>query len=97
MKDTSIVLKCRNKDLCSLFHQLLPVVREEQVVVGDTVAHWVIGTHHVQQGGEQRQRMSGRQRRVSQFTCISLMTEHGCIHDTVVTCFLWNRRKSPRG
>lgn len=54
-----IMLQCHNKNLHSLLHQLLPVVREEQVVVRDAVAHWIIGAHHVQQRGEQRQRVSG--------------------------------------
>ncbi len=54
----SVMLQCHNEDLHSLLHQLLPVVREEQVVVGDAVAHWIVGTHHIQQRGEQRQSMS---------------------------------------
>lgn len=53
------MFQCHNKNLHSLLHQLLSVVREEQVVVWDAVAHWIIGAHHVQQRGEQRQRMSG--------------------------------------
>lgn len=59
VRNPSVVLQCHNKDLHSLLHQLLPVVREEQVVVRDAVAHWIISTHHVQQRGEQRQSMSG--------------------------------------
>lgn len=54
----SIILQRHNKDLDGLLHELLPVVREEQVVVWDTVAHRIIGTHHIQQRGEQRQSMS---------------------------------------
>lgn len=59
MRNPSIMLQCHNKNLYSLLHQLLPVVREEQVVVRDAVAHWIIGAHHVQQRGEQRQCVSG--------------------------------------
>lgn len=58
MGNPSVMLQRHNEDLYSLLHQLLPVVREEQVVVRDAVAHWIIGTHHIQQRGEQRQRMS---------------------------------------
>lgn len=52
------MLQRHDKDLYSLFHQLLPVVTEEQVVVRDAIAHWIIGAHHVQQRGKQRQSMS---------------------------------------
>lgn len=47
-----------NKHLSSLLHQRLPVVREEQVVVGDAVAHRVVGTHGVEERGEERQCVS---------------------------------------
>lgn len=53
------MLQGYDKDLERLLHQLLPVVGEQEVVVGDPVAHRVVGTHHVEQRGEQRQRMSG--------------------------------------
>jgi len=52
------VLQGDNKDLERLLHQLLPVVGEQQVVVREAVAHRVVGTHHVEQGGEQGQGMS---------------------------------------
>lgn len=55
----SLVLQGDDKDLDRLLHQLLPVVGEQQVVVRDAVPHRVVGTHHVEQGGEQRQGMSG--------------------------------------
>lgn len=54
----SVVLERHNEDLYRLLHQLLPVVREEQVVVRDAEAHWIIGAHHIQQRREQRQSMS---------------------------------------
>lgn len=52
------MLQCHNENLHSLLYQLLPVVSKQQVVVWDAVAHWVIGTYHIQQRGEQRQSMS---------------------------------------
>lgn len=55
----SLMLQGDDKDLDGLLHQLLPVVREQQVVVRDAVPHRVVGTHHVEQGGEERQGMSG--------------------------------------
>lgn len=60
MGKPSVVLQGHDEDLHRLLHQLLPVVREEQVVVGDAVAHRVVGAHHIQQRGEQRQRVSAR-------------------------------------
>lgn len=54
----TIMLQGHNEDLHSLLHQLLPVVRKEQVVVRDAVAHWIIGAHHIQQRCEQGQSMS---------------------------------------
>lgn len=68
MKSPSVVLQRHDEDLNRLLHQLLAVVGKEQVVVRDAVAHRVVGTHHVQQGGEQRQRVSVGRRRVSK-TC----------------------------
>lgn len=59
MGNPSVMLQRHDEDLHSLLHQLLPVVREEQVVVRDAVTHWIVGTHHVQQRGEQRQSVSG--------------------------------------
>lgn len=58
MGNPSVMLQCDNQDLYSLLHQLLPVVSEQQVVIRDAVAYWIVGTHHIQQRGEQRQRMS---------------------------------------
>lgn len=58
MGNPSVVLQRHDEDLYGLLHQLLPVVREEQVVVRDAVAHRIVGAHHVQQGGEQRQGVS---------------------------------------
>lgn len=60
MGKPSVVLQGHDEDLHRLLYQLLPVVREEQVVVGDAVAHRVVGAHHIQQRGEQRQRVSAR-------------------------------------
>lgn len=58
MGNPAVVLQSHDENLHRLLHQLLPVVREEQVVVGDAVAHRVVGAHHIQQGGEERQRVS---------------------------------------
>ena len=58
MGNPSVMLQRHNEDLHSLLHQLLAVVGEEQVVVRDAVAHWIIGAHHVQQRGEERQSVS---------------------------------------
>lgn len=58
MGNPSVVLQRHDEDLNGLLHQLLPVVREEQVVVWDAIAHWIVGAHHVQQRGEQRQGVS---------------------------------------
>lgn len=55
----SLVLQGDDEDLQGLLHQLLPVVREKEVVVGNAVAHWVIGAHHIDQRGKQRQGMPG--------------------------------------
>lgn len=52
-----------NEHLSSLLHQGLPVVREEQVVVGDPVAHRVIGTHGVEERGEEGQCVSAGESR----------------------------------
>lgn len=52
-----------DKHLSSLLHQGLPVVGEEQVVVGDPVAHRVIGTHGVEERGEERQCVSAGESR----------------------------------
>lgn len=59
----TVVVQRDDEHLGSLLHQRLPVVREEQVVVGDPVAHRVIGTHGVQQGGEEGQGVSVWDRR----------------------------------
>lgn len=58
MGKPAVVLQSHDENLNRLLHQLLPVVREEQVVVGDAVAHRVVGAHHIEQGGEERQRVS---------------------------------------
>lgn len=52
-----------DKHLSSLLHQGLAVVGEEQVVVGDPVAHRVIGTHGVEERGEERQCVSAGESR----------------------------------
>lgn len=57
---SALMLQGHYEDLHSLLHQLLTVVGEEQVVVGDPVTHRVISAHHVQQGGEERQSVSLR-------------------------------------
>jgi len=57
-----LVLQRHHQDLHGHLHEPLPLVREEQVVVGDAVAHGVVGTHHVEQGGEQGQGVSERGR-----------------------------------
>lgn len=71
----SVMLQRHNEDLHSLLHQLLPVVREEQVVVRDAITHWIIGTHHIQQRGEQRQSMSrDKQMKTVLANCVHLST-----------------------
>ena len=54
----TVMVQGDNKHLSGLLHQGLPVVREEQVVVGDAVAHRVVGTHSVEERGEERQCVS---------------------------------------
>lgn len=66
----SLVLQGDDKDLDGLLHQLLPVVWEQQVVVRDAVAHGVVGTNHIEQGGEQRQGVSAKNR--WRWVCTSL-------------------------
>lgn len=50
-----LVLQSNDEDLDRLLHKLLPVVWEQQVVVGNAIAHRVIRTHHVDQRSKQRQ------------------------------------------
>lgn len=74
--DASVVLQRHDEDLHRLLHQLLPVVGEEQVVVRDAVAHRVVGAHHIQQRGEQRQGVSAHRQghRVGlAWTCLDSM------------------------
>jgi hypothetical protein len=52
-----------DEHLGSLLHQGLPVVGEQQVIVGNPIAHRVIGTHGVEEGGEKGQCVSARERR----------------------------------
>lgn len=40
-----------------MLHQLLTGVGEEHVVVGDAIAHRVVGAHHIEEGGEEGQGM----------------------------------------
>ena len=68
---SSIVLQGDDEDLHGLLHQLLPVVGEEQVIVRDAIAHRVVGTHHVYQGGEERQGMPEVGGRREIITCVS--------------------------
>lgn len=75
MGKPSVMLQSHDEDLHCLLHQLLPVVGEEQVVVGDAVAHRVVGTHHIQQRGEQRQRVSVGTDGVS--TCVQALRRFG--------------------
>jgi len=58
----ALVLQAHDEDLHGLLHQLLPVVGEQQVVVGDPVAHRVVSAYHVQQRGEERQSVPERER-----------------------------------
>lgn len=55
-----LLLKGDDEDLDRLLHQQLPLVGEQQVVVGEAVADGVVGAHHVEQGGEERQGVSER-------------------------------------
>lgn len=51
-----------DEHLGRFLHQGFPVVGEEQVVIGDPVAHRVIGTHGVQERREQGQGVSAWER-----------------------------------
>lgn len=73
MENPTVMLQCHNEDLHSLLHQLLPVVSKEQVVVWDAVAHWIVGTYHIQQRGEQRQSMSGEKDNKSSLCVLGTM------------------------
>lgn len=55
------MLQGHDEDLYGVLHQLLTVVGEEQVVVGDAISHGVVGTHHVEEGGEKGQGMPGQE------------------------------------
>lgn len=55
----ALVLQGDDEHLDGLHHQLLPLVRREQVVVGDSVTDGVVGANHVEQGGEEGEGMSG--------------------------------------
>lgn len=76
MGDAAVVLQRHDEDLDRLLHQLLPVVGEEQVVVRDAVAHRVVGAHHVEQGGEERQGVSGGVTRRSDNELFFNMSHH---------------------
>lgn len=58
----TLVLQGDDEDLDRLHHQLLPLVREQQVVVGDSVSDGVVGANHVEQGGEEGEGVSGQKR-----------------------------------
>lgn len=98
MGKPSVVLQAHDEDLHRLLHQLLPVVGEEQVVVRDAVAHRVVGTHHIQQRGEQRQRVSAG---VSESTEVKLIhlrmfaSAPPSVGNAIpsFTCSLWSRRR----
>lgn len=53
-----LLLQGDDEDLDRLLHQQLPLVGEQQVVVREAVADGVVRTHHVEQGGEERQGVS---------------------------------------
>lgn len=59
----TFMLQGDNKDLDRMHHQLLPLVGEQQVVVREAVSDGVIGAHHVEQRGEQREGMSREKQR----------------------------------
>lgn len=56
------MLQGDDEDLDCLHHQLLPLVRGQQVVVRDAVSDRVVSTNHVEQGGEEGEGVSGQKR-----------------------------------
>lgn len=54
----AVMVQGDDEHLGGLLHQGFPVIGEEQVVVGDPVAHRVIGTHGVEEGGKEGQGVS---------------------------------------
>lgn len=68
----AFLLQGDDKDLDRLLHQLLPVVWEQQVVVGEAEAHGVVGADHVEQRGEQRKDMSAKDGRRSDRAAFTL-------------------------
>lgn len=56
------MLQGDDEDLDHMHHQLLPLVRGQEVVVRDPVSHGVVGANHVEQRGEEREGVSGRRR-----------------------------------
>lgn len=56
----ALVLQGDDEDLNGLHHQLLPLIRGQQVVVGDSVPDGVVGANHVEQGGEEGEGVSGQ-------------------------------------
>lgn len=57
-----LVLQGDDEDLDGLHHQLLPLVRGQQVVVRDSESDGVVGANHVEQGGEEGEGVSGQER-----------------------------------
>lgn len=58
----ALVLQGDDEDLDGLPHQLLPLVRGQQVVVRDSVSDGVVGANHVEQGGEEGEGVPGQKR-----------------------------------
>lgn len=56
------MLQGDDEDLDHVHHQLLPLVRGQEIVVRDPVSHRVVSTNHVEQGGEEGEGVSGRRR-----------------------------------
>lgn len=56
----ALVLQGDDENLNCLHHQLLPLIRGQQVVVRDSVSDGVVGANHVEQGGEEGEGVSGQ-------------------------------------
>lgn len=56
----ALVFQGDDEDLNCLHHQLLPLIRGQQVIVRDSVSDGVVGANHVEQGGEEGEGVSGQ-------------------------------------
>lgn len=58
----AVIVQSDNQHLGGLLHQGLAVIREKQVVVRNSITHWVVGTDDIQERGEEWERMSGEEK-----------------------------------